>query len=69
MSGQSENDKGSLSGEESKLIEMEHEETVIETEDHHGFTDAARVTRLKSDAEALECEIVHEKEQLKDEGR
>jgi hypothetical protein len=65
MSAQSQNDERSLSENERKLTELEQDETTIENEDHHGFADAARATRLRDEMEALDTEILHEKEEIK----
>ena len=55
-----------LSGEESKLAELEREKGKIEAEDHRGFGDAIRLIQLKGEMEALEIIIMHEKQRAKD---
>jgi hypothetical protein len=56
------NEDRALSENERKLAELEKEEDTIENEDHHGFADAARGIRLRSEIEALDTDILHEKE-------
>ena len=55
-----------LSREENKLAELEHQKSIIETEQHHGFGDAIRLIQLKSEMEALERNIMHDKRRAKD---
>jgi hypothetical protein len=55
-----------LSGEENKLAELERQERLIETEDYRGFGDAIRIIQLKGEMEALEKNIMHDKQRAKD---
>jgi hypothetical protein len=55
-----------LSGEENKLADLERQKTIIETEDHRGFGDAIRLIQLKGEMEALEENIMHDKQRAKD---
>ena len=55
-----------LLGEENKLAELERQKSIIETEDHRGFGDAIRLIRLKSEMEALEENIRHDRQRAKD---
>jgi hypothetical protein len=55
-----------LSGEENKLSELERQESMVETEDHRGFGDAIRLIQLKVEMEALEKNIMHDKQRAKD---
>jgi hypothetical protein len=55
-----------LSGEENKLAELERQKTMIETKNHRGFGDAIRLIQLKSEMEALEKNIMHDKQRAKD---
>ena len=55
-----------LTVEENKLAELEHQENIIETEEHRGFGDAIRLIQLKSEMEALEENIMHDKQRAKD---
>ena len=54
------------SKEENKLAELERQKSIIETEDHRGFGDAIRLIQLKSEMEALEENIMHDKQRAKD---
>jgi hypothetical protein len=56
------NEDRALSENERKLAELEKEEDTIENEDHHDFADVGRGIRLRSEIEALDTEILHEKE-------
>lgn len=47
--------------EERRLENLEREENSIEASPHDGFADAARVTKLESEIEALEEDIEREK--------
>ncbi len=51
-----------------ELAKLERDELVLEGEEHHGFTDAIRATRLKSQVEALDTQIQHEEMWLKANG-
>ena len=55
-----------LSGEENKLAELERQKNIIETEEHRGFGDAIRLIHLKGEMEALEENIMHDKQRTKD---
>jgi hypothetical protein len=55
-----------LSEEENKLAELERQKNTIETEDHRGFGDAIRLIQLKGEMEALEENIMHDKQRAKD---
>ena len=55
-----------LSIEENKLAELERQESMIETGEHRGFGDAIRLIQLKSEMEALEENIMHDKQRAKD---
>jgi hypothetical protein len=55
-----------LSGEENRLAELERQKAIIETEDHRGFGDAIRLIQLKGEIEALEENIMHNKQRAKD---
>jgi hypothetical protein len=55
-----------LSGEENKLAELECPKSIIETEDHRGYGDAIRLIQLKAEMEALEKNIMHDKQRAKD---
>jgi hypothetical protein len=55
-----------LSVEENKLAELERQESMIEAEEHRGFGDAIRLIQLKSEMEALEENIMHDKQRAKD---
>lgn len=55
-----------LSGEERELAELEREENIIKTEDHRGYGDAIRLIQLKGEMEALEKNIMHDKQRAKD---
>jgi hypothetical protein len=55
-----------LSGEENKLAELERQKSIIETEDHRGYGDAIRLIQLKAEMEALEKNIMHDKQRAKD---
>lgn len=66
MKSQAENGEVQLSMEENKLIELERQISIIETEDHRGFGDAIRLIRLKDEMEALEENIRHDKQRAKD---
>jgi hypothetical protein len=50
MKSQPDNGETHLSGEENKLIELERQKSIIETEDHRGFGDAIRLIRLLNSA-------------------
>jgi len=51
-----------LSLDEHRLENLESEESSIEAGPHDGFADANRVTKLKSEIEALEESIEREKQ-------
>ena len=55
-----------LSAEENKLAELERQKHTIENEDHRGFGDAIRLIQLRSEMEALEENIRHDKQRAKD---
>jgi hypothetical protein len=55
-----------LSEEENKLAELECQKNTIETEDHRGFGDVIRLIQLKGEMEALEENIMHDKQRAKD---
>ena len=55
-----------LSGEENKLAELERQKSILETEEHRGFGDAIRLIQLKGEMEALEENIMHDKQRAKD---
>jgi hypothetical protein len=55
-----------LSVEESELAEFERQKSMIETEEHRGFGDAIRLIQLKGEMEALEKNIMHDKQRAKD---
>jgi hypothetical protein len=61
-----ENRETQLSEEENKLLELDRQESIIETEDHRGFGDAVRLIRLQGEMEALEKDIMHDKQRAKD---
>ena len=63
MKPQSEIGDIQLSGEENKLAELERQKRIIETEEHRGFGDAIRLIQLKSEMEALEEDLMHDKQQ------
>ena len=65
MKPQSEIGDIQLSGEENKLAELERQKSIIETEEHRGFGDAIRLIQLKSEMEALEENIMHDKQRAK----
>ena len=69
MNAQSQGDDRSLSDDESTLVELERDETIIETEEQRGFGDAARMNQVKSEIEELETDNFHERVQSKDESR
>ena len=48
--------------EERRLEDLESEENSIEASPHDGFADASRVTKLRSEIEALEEDIEREKQ-------
>ena len=54
-----------LSVEERKLADFERQKSMIETEEHRGFGDAIRLIQLKSEMEALEENIMHDKQRAK----
>jgi hypothetical protein len=66
MKSQPENGETQLSGEENKLIELGRQKSIIETEDHRGFGDAIRLIQLNGEMEALEENIMHDKQRAKD---
>jgi hypothetical protein len=66
MKPQSEIGDTQLSEEENKLVELERQKRTIETEDHRGFGDAIRLIQLKGEMEALEKNIMHDKQRAKD---
>jgi hypothetical protein len=55
-----------LSIEENKLAELERQKSIIETENHRGFGDAIRLIQLKGEMEALEKNIMHDRQRAKD---
>jgi hypothetical protein len=55
-------DRTLLFDEEHRLDSLEREESSIETGPHNGFADASRVTKLRSEIEALEEQIEREKQ-------
>jgi hypothetical protein len=55
-----------LSREENKLAELERQKRIIETKEHHGFGDTIRLIQLKSEMEALEKNIMHDKRRAED---
>jgi len=67
MNAPSQGERDSLAKDDGELLELQHEETTIEAEDHDGFEDAARLTRIKSEIEELETDIFHTKVQIDDE--
>ena len=54
-----------LSREENKFAELERQKNIIETEDYRGFGNAIRLIQLKSEMEALEENIMHDKQRAK----
>jgi hypothetical protein len=66
MKSQPDNGETQPSGEKNKLIELERQKSIIETEDHRGFGDAIRLIPLKGEMEALEQNIRHDKQRAKD---
>jgi hypothetical protein len=62
MNPQPEIDDAQFSGEENKLAELERPKSIIETEEHRGFGDAIRLIQLKGEMEALEEDIMHDKQ-------
>ena len=67
MDTHSPGERDSLLKDESELLELQRDEATIEAEDHDGFVDAARSTRVKSEIEELETDIFHKKVQIEDE--
>ncbi len=55
-----------LSAEENKLAELERQKRTIENEEHRGFGDAIRLIQLRGEMEALEENIMHDKQRAKD---
>jgi hypothetical protein len=47
MGSQPKNVETQLSVEQNKLIDLERQKSIIETEDHRGFGDAARLIQLR----------------------
>jgi hypothetical protein len=66
MESQPENVETQLSVEQYKLIDLERQKSIIETEDHRGFGDAIRLIQLRGEMEALEGEIRLDKQRAKD---
>jgi hypothetical protein len=66
MEWQPENVETQLSVEQNKLIDLERQKSIIETEDRRGFGDAVRLIQLRGDMEALEGRIRREKQRAKD---
>jgi hypothetical protein len=66
MKPQSEIGDTQLSVEENKLVELERQKSMIETEEHRGFGDVIRLIQLKSEMEALEENIIHDMHRAKD---
>ena len=66
MESQPENVETQLAVEQNKLIELERQKSTIETEDHHGFGDAACLIQLRGEMEALEGRIRHDKQRAKE---
>ena len=67
MNAQPQDEHESLLKDESELLELQRDEATIDAEDHDGFVDAARSTRVKSEIEELETDIFHKKVQIEDE--
>jgi hypothetical protein len=66
MESQPESVETQLSVEQNKIIDLERQESIIETEDHRGFGDAIRLIRLKDEMAALEENIRHDKQRAND---
>ena len=66
MGSQPENVETQLSVEQNKLIDLERQKSIIETEDHRGFGDAARLIQLRGEMEALDGEIRRDKQRAND---
>jgi hypothetical protein len=66
MGSQPENVETQLSVEQNKLIDLERQKSIVETEDHHGFGDAARLIQLRGEMEALEGKIRRDKQRAND---
>ena len=66
MESQPENVETQLSVEQNKLIDLERQKSIIETEDHRGFGDAARLIQLRGEMEVLEGEIRRDKQRAND---
>jgi transcription elongation GreA/GreB family factor len=62
MESQPENGETQLSVEQNNLNELERQKSTIETEDHRGFGDAARLIQFRGEMEALEGEIRRHKQ-------
>jgi hypothetical protein len=67
MTAYAQGEQDSLSKDDNELLELQHEESTIEAQDHDGFADAARLTRVKSEIEELQTDIFHKKVQIEDE--
>jgi len=67
MNAYAQGEQDSLSKDDNELLELQHEESTIKVQNHDGFTDATRLTRVESEIEELQTDIFHKKVQIEDE--